>query len=682
MIITKRDGTIQPYHAQKIIDAIVLSGASESTASMVEQSIRYALFDGITVQEIEKLVELYLMDYDKAAAREYIQYRSARTKTRDLSSGVAKAVFGLVDQTDETIMTENANKSSKIVSTHRDLIAGVVSKELAKSLIPEVLYEYHRTGRCHYHDLDYVLSPLTNCGVYNYEGMMKHGFVMGNAEIETPHSLRTATTVLTQIALNVSNASYGGQSVHEIDSLLAPYADMSYKKNLQFLDNNQVLAERLTLREIDDAMQSLIYQINSMTGANGQSAFYTHSLGRDTTYWGRKITEAYLRNHMNGLGGKHKVPVFPKVIFLVDENINQYPGTRNYDLFQLAMQCTAKTMYPDYVSVKLNMRMTGADKPTTQMGCRSFLPAYKENGEYKVVGRFNLGVASVNVAMAAAEAGGDVSKFFEVLEEYCDAAYEFNMWRIRRMEHTKASANPIMWMHGALARLDADEEIGKLFYNGNASCSIGYIGIAEAMKILGIETRDMGLRIIKFIKNLTIEYTNESGIAFSPYGTPAESLCGRAAQALRKEYPEFDTGDEFLTNSFHLHVSKVQSIFQKLDYEADFYMYSSGGNVDNIEVPCLRDNIPALEKAINYAMDRVNYLIVNTPVDACYKCGFEGEFTATAKGYHCPKCGNSDPTSICVMRRVSGYISEPPMRPFNVGKQSEVLQRVKMDLKQ
>lgn len=368
MLITKRDGTKQLFSQYKLVDAMILAGASEDTANMVAQSIQSSMFDGITVQEIEKLVELGLMAFDKLAAREYIQYRSSRTKTRELSSGVAKAVFGLVDQTDETIMTENANKSSKIVSTHRDLIAGVVSKELAKSLIPSNLYYYHQTGRCHYHDLDYVLSPLTNCGVYNYKDMIENGFMMGNADIEPAKSLRTATTVLTQIALNVSNASYGGQSVHEIDSLLAPFAQMSYMKNLKFLDNNQVLAEKLTSREIDESMQSLIYQINSMTGANGQSAFYTHSLGRDTSYWGRKITSSYLDNHMKGLGGKHKVPVFPKVIFLVDEKVNQFPGTPNYDLFQKAMVCTTKTMYPDYVSVKLNMRMTGADKPTTQMG--------------------------------------------------------------------------------------------------------------------------------------------------------------------------------------------------------------------------------------------------------------------------------------------------------------------------
>lgn len=416
-------------------------------------------------------------------------------------------------------------------------------------------------------------------------------------------------------------------------------------------------------------------------GWRQQTPFITLSLGLDTSVFGRMITKNYLKVHKMGLGEERITPVFPKVLFFLEEGVNMNPGDPNYDLKRLALECSAERIYPDFVSVPLNRKVTGStDGKVTSMGCRSFLGKYvTPEGDEKYLGRFNLGVVSLNLPMIAAKAKTEGVDFFAVLDEYLDLAYEAHLVRVNRLKGTKAGQNPIMWCEGALARLDPEESIDKLFYDGYASISIGYIGVYETCQILGREgDKSLALGILQHMKDACERYKKESGLAFSLYGTPSESLCYKAATCLDREYPEMLKHEhEYLTNSFHQPVWINSSPFDKWKYEEGFAMISSGGNIGYIETPNLKNNLDALEALVDFGYKHIMYFGINQPVDKCLKCGFSGEFSATAKGFVCPECGNHEEGTISVIRRVSGYLSSPNSRPYNKGKQAEVIERVK-----
>ncbi|UPW40324.1 anaerobic ribonucleoside-triphosphate reductase [Escherichia phage vB_EcoM_REC] len=439
-------------------------------------------------------------------------------------------------------------------------------------------------------------------------------------------------------------------------------------------------ALEMTEQDVYDAMQTLLYQVNTLMSVNGQSPFITISMGLDTSVFGRMITANYLKVHSNGLGKDHVTPVFPKVIFFLQEGVNMKPSDPNYDLKQQALACCADRIYPDFISVPLNKEVTGsADGTVTSMGCRSFLSYYATEQGEKYDGRFNLGVVSINLPLIAAEARSKGESFTDLLNKHMEIAYDAHMLRVNRIRHTKASENPILFMEGALARLNANDEIGVLFEGGYASISIGYVGLAEALEILYPEEKDkkeLGKSILQHMKDVCAVFKERSKLAFSLYGTPAESLCYKFATALNEKYPSLVERD-YLTNSFHQPVWLVTNPFEKWDYEAGFAQISNGGNISYVETPNLKNNLEALETLVDYAYEHIHYFGINQPVDQCFKCGFHGEFKATAKGFECPDCGNHEEETISVVRRVSGYLSAPNSRPYNKGKMQEVLQREK-----
>lgn len=589
-------------------------------------------------------------------------------------------VIGFLEQTSEEFTRENANKPAMIVNTHRDLLAGILSKHMAMThILPEDLAEWHKSGYGHIHDLDYLLSPLTNCCLVNYQDMLENGFRIGNAHIEKPKSIGVATTVLTQIIQAVASSQYGGQTCAHVDTGLSQYVKASFNKIYADVGDYDI-AMRMVDKQVYDAMQTLIYQVNTLMSVNGQSPFITISLGLDTSAFGRMITKNYLMVHKQGLGKDRVTPVFPKVIFFLEDSVNMKAGDPNYDLKQLAMECCAERIYPDFISVPLNKEVTGSsDGRVTSMGCRSFLSYYATEQGEKYDGRFNLGVVSLNLPIIAAESREKGILFTELLEQHMEMAYKAHMLRVNRIRHTKASQNPTLFMEGALARLEANEEIGKLFEGGYASISIGYVGLAEAMEILypgNTNPKAMGKNILQYMKDICGTFKERSGLAFSLYGTPAESLCYKFAKALNDRYPGSIDRD-YLTNSFHQPVWMHTTPFQKWDYEEGFAQISNGGNIGYVETPNLKNNLQALETLVDYAYNKIPYFGVNQPVDQCFKCGFHGEFKATAKGFECPSCGNHEEESISVIRRVSGYLSAPNSRPYNKGKMQEVLEREK-----
>ncbi|WAK43629.1 ribonucleotide reductase of class III (anaerobic) large subunit [Cronobacter phage EspYZU15] len=691
MKVVKRDGRVEDFSLEKVkraVEAALLAAgmdpeAAHHTAVRIGQRT-FKLFMTTPVRHVEDFhreVENLLMEEPllRDAARAYIEYRHDRDNAREGKGKLYADITGFLDQSAEEFTRENANKPSTVVNTHRDLLAGILSKHVALTqILPKNLAEWHTEGFGHIHDLDYLVSPLTNCCLVNYRDMLENGFKIGNAKIEKPKSIGVATTVLTQIIQAVASSQYGGQTCAHIDEGLKQYVEMSFMKNVkQFQSHRNAVGP--TNKMVYDAMQTLLYQVNTLMSVNGQSPFITISLGLDTSMFGRMITYNYLKVHKEGLGADKVTPVFPKVVFFLKEGVNMNPGDPNYDLKLLAMECCAERIYPDFISVPLNMQVTGSsDGKVTSMGCRSFLSHFAtENGE-KYDGRFNLGVVSLNLPMIAAEAKAGKGFFTELLDKHMETAYEAHMLRVGRLMDVTASQNPTLFMEGALARLDPDEKISKLFYDGYASISIGFVGLYEAVEILYDEPvrKEMAMNILKYMKDICAEFKDRSGLGFSLYGTPAESLCYRFASKLQEKYPGLIERD-YLTNSFHQPVWLNSDPFSKWDYESGFAEISNGGNIGYVETPNLKHNMQALEALINYGYENIHYFGINQPVDQCFKCGFSGEFKATAKGFECPSCGNHEEGTISVIRRVSGYLSAPNSRPYNKGKMEEVLQRVK-----
>ena len=590
-------------------------------------------------------------------------------------------VTSFLNQSNQDLLNENANKDAKIVNTHRDLLAGILSKHYAEEVISEDLMQWHIDGYGHIHDLDYYISPLTNCCLVNYEDMLANGFKIGNAHIGSPNSIGVASTVLTQIVLAVSASQYGGQSLPHIDRGLEPYVEKSYHKLLEQQKQFNLTDEYVeyTLRkEVYDAMQALLYQVNTITSSNGQTPFVTISLGLSTSKFGKMITDAYLDVHEKGLGIDGTTPVFPKVVFFLQEGINLSSEDCNYDLKQKALKCSAKRIYPDFVSVPLNLKVTkSTSEAVTPMGCRSFLSNWVDDkGTERYNGRFNLGVVSINLPLLALESVSDVD-FFSKIDQHMQMAYRAQMNRVERLKSMKAKQNPILFTQGVLARLDPEDTIEQLFYDGYASISIGYVGLAECSDILkGSLDKTFCKSILSYMKSKCEDFRIKSNLSFSLYGTPAESLCYKFARSIESRYPSVLKRD-YITNSFHQPVWVESTPFEKWNYEEGFAFLSNGGNISYVETPNLKNNLKALEALVDYAYERVPYFGINQPVDKCYNCDYEGEFSVDRNGFHCPNCNNRDDKSMSVIRRVSGYLGSPTSRGFNKGKQQECTERMK-----
>ncbi len=701
-VVIKRDGCQVYFDTPRIQEAIKRAAMAANieddsyclqVANLVEQQLCNR--DQVDIRDIQDAVENQLMAGPyKDLARTYIEYRHDRDIEREKRSQLTHEIRGLIEQSNLSLLNENANKDSKVIPTQRDLLAGIVAKHYAKQhILPRDIVQAHERGEIHYHDLDYSpFFPMFNCMLIDLKDMLTNGFKMGNAEIEQPKSISTATAVTAQIIAQVASHIYGGTTINRIDEILAPFVTASYNKHLAIAQQWNIAdcaayAQSRTEKECYDAFQSLEYEVNTLHTANGQTPFVTFGFGLGTSKEARMIQQAILKNRIAGLGKNKKTAVFPKLVFAIKQGLNHQYGDPNYDIKQLALECASKRMYPDILNYDRVVDVTGSFK--TPMGCRSFLGVYEENGQQIHDGRNNLGVISLNLPRIAIEAQGNEEAFWALLDSRLALAKKALMTRIARLEQVKARVAPILYMEGACGvRLKADDNIAEIFKHGRASISLGYIGLHETINALyGTEThvydsenlRAKALKIVQRLRRATDDWKDETGYAFSLYSTPSENLCDRFCRLDTAEFGIIPgvTDKGYYTNSFHLDVEKQVNPYDKLDFESPYPAVANGGFICYGEYPNLQHNLKALEDVWDYSYQHVPYYGTNTPIDECYECGYTGEFNCTSKGFACPRCGNHDTNKVSVIRRVCGYLGSPDARPFNAGKQEEVKRRIK-----
>jgi len=606
-----------------------------------------------------------------------------------------ESVIGIVAQKNKEVMEENSNKNAIQISTQRDLIAGEVSKDIVKRLLlPEDVVKAHEEGILHFHDMDYFVQPMFNCCLVNIGDMLENGTVMNGKLIESPKSFQVACTVLTQIIAAVASSQYGGQSVdikHLGKYLRKSY--LKYKEQYKEFEGSvpaSTLEEMIQVRvkeELKSGIQTIQYQINTLMTTNGQSPFVTLFLNLDENdeyiEENALIIEEILRQRIEGIKnekGVYVTPAFPKLVYVLDEHNCLKGGKYDY-LTKLAVKCSSKRLYPDYISAK-KMRENCEGNVYSPMGCRSFLSPWKdENGNYKFEGRFNQGVVSINLPQIGIIADGDDEKFWELLEERLQLCFKALMCRHNALRGVKSDVSPIHWQYGALARLEKGETIDKLLYGGYSSISLGYIGLYETVKLMrgcshtDERGKEFALAIMNKLRQTTETWKAQTNIGFALYGTPAESLCYRFARIDRDKFGEITdiTDKGFYTNSYHVDVREKIGAFEKLKFESQFQKISSGGAISYIEIPNMRHNLEALETIVKFIYDNIQYAEFNTKSDYCHECGFEGEIMINPKlEWECPCCGNKDHSKMNVTRRTCGYLGE---NFWNVGKTKEIKSR-------
>lgn len=704
--VIKRDGRKVPFDTDKIYQALVrasnevspltplIESKLEGIAASVVAEINDRFHDNIKIYEIQNIVEHELLQAGEyALAQQYINYRTQRDFDRAKSTDINFSIDKLINK-DQTVVNENANKDSDVFNTQRDLTAGIVGKSIGLKMLPPHVANAHQKGDIHYHDLDYSpYTPMTNCCLIDFEGMLKNGFKIGNAEVESPKSIQTATAQISQIIANVASSQYGGCTADRIDEFLAPYAELNYKKHLADAeewvveDKREDYARKKTQKDIYDAMQSLEYEINTLFTSNGQTPFTSLGFGLGTSWFEREIQKAILNIRIKGLGREGRTAIFPKLIFTVKRGLNLEPGTPNYDIKQLALECATKRMYPDMLSYDKIIELTGSFK--APMGCRSFLQGWKDaTGNDVTSGRMNLGVVTLNLPRIALESDGDMEKFWDLFLERMAIAKDALVYRVERVKEATPANAPILYQYGAFGqRLDKTDKVDELFRNRRATVSLGYIGLYEvATAFYGGDweknpaAKDFTVDIIRHMKQFCADWSDEYGYHFSVYSTPSESLTDRFCRLDTEKFGivENITDKEYYTNSFHYDVRKNPTPFEKLDFEKVYpEAGASGGFIHYCEYPVLQQNPKALEAVWDYAYDRVGYLGTNTPIDKCYACHFEGDFEPTERGFKCPNCGNTDPKMVDVVKRTCGYLGNPQARPMVNGRHKEISARVK-----
>lgn len=705
--IIKRDGRLMDFDDQKIYDALVKAKQQihgelspidhERLLEIVERidaEIGQRFSTDVKIYEIQNIVEHILLEkgeYEIAEA--YINYRTRRDFDRSKATDINFTIGRLINK-DQSVVNENANKDSNVFNTQRDLTAGIVGKSIGLKMLPTHVANAHQKGDIHYHDLDYhPYTPMTNCCLIDFKGMLNDGFKIGNAEVESPKSIQTATAQISQIIANVASSQYGGCSADRTDELLAPFAKLNYQKHMQdalkWIENpkrREEYAKAKTKKDIFDAMQSLEYEINTLFTSNGQTPFTSLGFGLGTNWFEREIQRAILQIRINGLGSERRTAIFPKLIFSIKKGVNSNPTDPNYDIKQLALECATKRMYPDILNYDKIVELTGSFK--VPMGCRSFLQGWQdESGQEVNVGRMNLGVVTLNLPRIALEAAGDQDKFWTLLEERLATVKDALVYRVERCKEAIPANAPILYMYGAFGkRLSRTDAVNELFKNKRATVSLGYIGLYEvASTFFGSAwennptAKDFTLSIVKSLKAHADDWGNEYGYHFSVYSTPSESLTDRFCRLDTEKFGIIEnvTDKEYYTNSFHYDVRKNPTPFEKLDFEKDYPKYCSGGFIHYCEYPMLQQNPKALEAVWDYSYDKVGYLGTNTPIDHCYECGFEGDFTPTERGFECPQCGNHDPKTCDVVKRTCGYLGNPQARPMVHGRHKEISSRVK-----
>ncbi len=595
---------------------------------------------------------------------------------------------------DASIVNENANKDSQVFNTQRDLTAGTVAKAIGLKMLPPKVAAAHLSGDIHWHDLDYQpYSPMTNCCLIDFKEMLTNGFKIGNAEVESPNSIGTATAQMAQIIANVASSQYGGCSADRTDELLAPFAEKNYDKNLAEAkkwiddeDKQDAFARQKTEKDIYDAMQGLEYEINTLYSSQGQTPFTTVGFGLGTSWIERAIQKAILQIRIQGLGKERRTAIFPKLVFTIKRGLNLKPGDPNYDIKQLAIECATKRMYPDVLMYDKIVELTGSFK--APMGCRSFLQGWHdENGQEVNSGRMNLGVVTVNLPRIAMESKQDQKKFWDIFEQRMDVCKQALLFKIARAKQANPDNAPILYEYGAFGkRLKRGDSIDQLFNRSRATVSLGYIGLYEVGTVFyghawehDPQAKAFSVQIVKSLWEHCKAWEAEYGYHFSVYSTPSESLTDTFCRLDTKKFGIVKdiTDKEYYTNSFHYDVRKKITPFEKIDFEKDYPKYTAGGFIHYCEYPNLKQNPKALEAVWDYAYDKIGYLGTNTPIDQCFECGFKGEFEATARGFKCPKCGNTDPATCDVVKRTCGYLGNPLQRPMIHGRHQEIVSRVK-----
>ena len=717
MKIIKRNGSEAVFDISKIITAITkANNADENTkeltseqilqiASSVEESCA-KMNRAMSVEEIQDLVENEIMSHGAfEVAKRYIRYRYTRSLVRR-SNTTDNQILSLIECNNEEVKQENSNKNPTVNSVQRDYMAGEVSKDISRRLLlPPEIVEAHEQGIIHFHDMDYYAQHMHNCDLVNLEDMLQNGTVISGTLIEKPHSFSTACNIATQIIAQVASSKYGGQSISLAH--LAPFVQVSRDKirrdvldeirDLKALADEEVVSEIVERRlkdEICRGVQTIQYQVVTLMTTNGQAPFVTvfMYLNEAKTEQEKKdlamIIEETLKQRYQGVKNEEGIwitPAFPKLIYVLEED-NVSPGTPYYYLTEMAAKCTAKRLVPDYISEK-KMKELKEGNCFPVMGCRSALTPWKdENGNYKFYGRFNQGVVTLNLVDVALSSGGDMVKFWEIFGERLELCYKALMCRHNRLKGTLSDAAPILWQYGAIARLKKGEVIDPLLYNGYSTISLGYAGLCECVRYMtGKPHTDpaatpFAIEVMKFMNAACNRWKAETTIGFGIYGTPLESTTYKFAKCLQKRFGVIEgvTDKNYITNSYHVHVTEEIDAFSKLAFEAQFQALSTGGAISYVEVPNMQNNLEAVLQIIRFIYDNIMYAELNTKSDYCHDCGFDGEIriVSDADGklvWECPRCGNRDQTKMNVARRTCGYIGT---QFWNQGRTQEIKERV------
>lgn len=705
MKVIKRDGSTVDFDTSKIIVAIQKANEVVDSEDRIEQERIDAIARCVEsknrirllVEDIQDMVEHKLMDEGKFnLAKAYIIYRYSRALVRKANT-TDESILSLIRNSNKDVMEENSNKNAIMASTQRDLIAGEVSKDLTRRLIlPEKISKAHDQGTIHFHDADYFVQPIFNCCLINVGDMLDNGTVMNGKLIESPKSFQVACTVMTQIIASVASSQYGGQSV-DIRHL-GKYLRRSYEKFQRRITEevgehvSSEVVERLAKRRLQDELrsgvQTIQYQINTLMTTNGQSPFVTIflNLQADDEYLEENalIVEEVLRQRLEGIKndkGVYVTPAFPKLVYVLDEHNCLKGGKFDY-ITKLAVKCSSKRLYPDYISAK-KMRENYEGNVFAPMGCRSFLsPWQNEKGEYKFEGRFNQGVVSLNLPQIGIEAHGDEAKFWSLLDERLGLCFEALMVRHEALKGISSDVSPVHWQYGAIARLEKGEPIDKYLEGGYSTLSLGYIGLYEVTKLVkGVshtegEGEKFAVRLMEYMRDICVKWKKETGLGFALYGTPAESLCYRFARIDKERFGTIEdvTDKGYYTNSYHVDVRENIDAFHKFDFESQFQKISSGGAISYVEIPNMRHNLEAMEDVVRFIYDHIQYAEFNTKSDYCHVCGFDGEIIINDDfEWECPSCGNKDHALMNVTRRTCGYLGE---NFWNVGKTKEIKARV------
>ena len=705
MKVIKRDGRVVDYDRSKVVVAIQKANeevrrkekATKEDIKVVTDYIEEIEKKRMLVEDIQDVIEEKLMELGKyELAKKYIVYRYTRALVRK-SNTTDESILGLIRNENKELAEENSNKNTVLASTQRDYIAGEVSRDLTKRLLlPEKISKADKEGVLHFHDADYFVQPIFNCCLINIADMLDNGTVMNGKMIESPKSFQVACTVTTQIIAAVASNQYGGQSVDlkHLGKYLRKSKekfDKEIREEVGTAVSEEIIEKLVNKRlkaELSAGVQTIQYQINTLMTTNGQSPFVTLFLHLDEKdeYIEEiaMIIEEVIRQRIQGIkneAGVYVTPAFPKLIYVLDECNNLTGGKYDY-LTRLAVKCSAKRMYPDYISAK-KMRENYEGNVFSPMGCRSFLAPWKdENGEYKFEGRFNQGVVSINLPQVGIVADGDEAKFWKELDERLELCKEALMCRHYALLGTTSDISPVHWRYGAIARLKQGEKIDKLLYGGYSSISLGYIGIYEVTKLMkGVSHTDpvgheFAIRVMKHLKETVQRWKKETNIGFALYGTPAESLCYKFARIDKERFGTIKdiTDKGYYTNSYHVDVREKISAFDKLKFESEFQALSQGGAISYVEIPNMRNNIKALEDLVKFIYDNIQYAEFNTKSDYCHVCGFDGEIKINEDNqWECPQCGNKDKSKLTVVRRTCGYLGE---NFWNNGKTKEIKSRV------